>query len=450
MVIPFIHIIGQWMIILKNIRVHATKRGMAPGAVQGDQIRLGQEMNLPRNIFFIITWLIIVSSLNGGVSQAGEKGSSTALNQKLAAMTGARDAVVVAAPDGHILAGVHADLELIPASILKLLTTLTALEKLGPDYRFRTDFYIDSRDNIKIKGYGDPLLISEELKVIADHLATGLHTIGDLILDDFYFEQPVQIPGRGTSTEPYDAPNGALCVNFNTVAFNRENGRWISDEPQTPLLPSVIPKIAASGLTRGRITLAADSTEALQYTGELFKFFFQQAGLKVTGTISRGHIDSRADSLVWPYRSRYDLRKVVSDLLEYSNNFMANQILLVMGAETLGPPGTVKKGLQVIEDYYRRELKIRSGRIVEASGISRNNRITARAMLEITRRYEPYHALMRQEGRQFYKTGHLKGIRTRAGFLTSADGGLYRFVIIINTPGKSTDAMMRIIERYLK
>ncbi len=406
-------------------------------------------MSLHRKIRFTIAGLLVFTGLGGGPSRADDLVPARALGAELAAMAGAGDAVGVADPDGHIIADVHMDLALVPASILKLLTTLAALEKLGPDYRFRTDFYIDSQNNLKIKGYGDPLLISEGLKAMADHLAARLHAVQNLILDDFYFEQPVRIPGRGTSTQPYDAPNGALCVNFNTVAFNRQNGRWVTDEPQTPLLPSVVPKIAASGLTRGRITLAADSAEALRYTGELFQFFFRQAGMEVNGTIGRGRIDPQTDRLVWPYRSRTELREVVAGLLEYSNNFMANQILLVMGAEALGPPATIDKGLQVLRNFYREELKILSGRIVEASGISRENRITARAMLTILQRYEPYHTLMRREGRQFYKTGHLKGIRSRAGFLTSADGRHYRFVVIINTPGKTTQGLMKVIEKHL-
>jgi len=446
--IPFILIIGPCANILINIRFHATKKGT--GTVPWEHGRLDRQLSLHRKIHFTIAGLLFFAGFGGGASWAGDFLPSRALGAKLAVMAGARDAAVVAAPDGHILAGVHLDRALIPASILKLLTTLAALEKLGPDYRFRTDFYIDSQNNLKIKGYGDPLLVSEELKLIADHLATRLHSVQNLILDDFFFKQPVRIPGRGTSTQPYDAPNGALCVNFNTVAFNRQNGHWVTDEPQTPLLPSVVPKIAASGMARGRITLAADSTEALRYTGELFQYFFQKAGMEVNGAIGRGRIDPQSDQLVWPYRSRTKLREVVADLLEYSNNFMANQILLVMGAETLGPPATVDKGLQVLKKFYREELKILSGRIVEASGISRENRITVRDMLTILQRYEPYHGLMRKKGRQFYKTGHLKGIRTRAGFLTSTHGGLYRFVVIINTPGKTTDEMMKVIEKQLK
>lgn len=394
--------------------------------------------------------LLALAGLSRGAAWAGKPAPATALGQKLASLAGTGDAVAVAAPDGRILAEVHADLALVPASILKLLTALAALELMGSDYRFRTDFYIDSRNNLKIKGYGDPLLVSEELQAMADHLATRLRSVSNVILDDSYFEQPVRIPGRGRSAEPYDAPNGALCVNFNTVAFRRQDGRFVTDEPQTPLLPSVIPKIAASGLSRGRITLAANSAEGLRYSGELFQYFFRQAGLEVQGAVSRGSVDPDKDRLVWSYRSRQDLHQVVAHLLHYSNNFVANQILLVMGAEALGSPATMDKGLQVLNRYCRGELKIESGRFAEASGISRENRITARDMLKILQRYEPHLATMRQEGRQFYKTGHLNGVRTRAGFLTSARGGFYRFAVMINTPGKGTEGMMNAIETHLK
>jgi D-alanyl-D-alanine carboxypeptidase/D-alanyl-D-alanine-endopeptidase (penicillin-binding protein 4) len=393
--------------------------------------------------------VLLVAVPAANASRLPQSPSEPDFFKQLLALAGPRDAILVATPDDRILAAVHADRPLVPASILKLLTTLAALEQLGPDYQFKTDFYLDSRDNLKIKGYGDPLLISETLKVIAGRLAPLVPVVHDLVMDDSFFAQPIRISGRGSSTQPYDAPNGALCVNFNTVAFKKVNGQWVSDEPQTPLLPSVIPKIAASDLTQGRITLAADRFEALQYAGELFRFFLKHAGVRVTGNIVNGRINPAADALVWSYHSDATLGQVVNKLLEFSNNFIANQILLAMGAEGLGPPATIEKGLQVLRGFYRDELGIRTGRIVEASGISRENRITAQAMLTILQHYEPYHDLMPREGRQYYKTGHLKGVRTRAGFLSGNHGELYRFVVMCNTPGKSTDAIMRAIEKRL-
>jgi D-alanyl-D-alanine carboxypeptidase/D-alanyl-D-alanine-endopeptidase (penicillin-binding protein 4) len=357
---------------------------------------------------------------------------------------------MVSAPDGAMLVSIHPDKELVPASILKILTSLAAIETLGQEFRFRTDFYTDQTNNLIIKGYGDPLLISERLNDIGSHLATMLSSVQNIVLDDSYFAQPIRIPGRGTSSEPYDAPNGALCVNFNTVAFTRNNGRWLTDEPQTPLLPSVIPKIEASGLSTGRITLVASQIEALEYTGALFEYFLNRSGITVMGSIERGQVNQRLDRKVWQYRSESNLSQTVAKLLEFSNNFIANQILLVLGAEIEGPPASVDKGLTVLKRFYHQTLGIKSGRIVEASGISRHNRITAAAMMEIVMRFSPHHELMRQNDRQYYKTGHLKEIRTRAGYIKSQDGGLYRFVVMLNTPGKSTHQIMRILEKELR
>jgi D-alanyl-D-alanine carboxypeptidase/D-alanyl-D-alanine-endopeptidase (penicillin-binding protein 4) len=50
---------------------------------------------------------------------------------------------------------------------------------------------------------------------------------------------------------------------------------------------------------------------------------------------------------------------------------------------------------------------------------------------------------MRHEGREFYKTGTLSGINTRVGYIENTKGQLYRFVVLMNTPGKSTRRIMR-------
>jgi D-alanyl-D-alanine carboxypeptidase/D-alanyl-D-alanine-endopeptidase (penicillin-binding protein 4) len=398
-----------------------------------------------------IGWILIIAIglLFGGAGPA-RAGVTGDLQAALQPAVGPRDAVLVTAPDHTRLVAIHPDRLLVPASILKVLTALAAIGTMGATYRFPTDFSIDGHNNLIIKGYGDPLLISECIDRICRTLSVKVAAVHDLVLDNTYFDSPIMIPGRGESNEPYDAPNGALCVNFNTVAFRRQNSQWVTDEQQTPLLPVVIPKITASGLTRGRITLAADSNEALQYTGELFRYFLIKNGIEVHGNI-RGGI-AVADKLhrVYRYRSETDLLQVISKLLEFSNNFIANQLLLTMGAQRHGPPATVQKGLLVLTSYYRDVLQIKRGTIVEASGISRRNRICAQDMMNVLASFEPYYELMRRDGRQYYKTGHLKGVRSRAGFLIGEQGHRYRFVVIINTPGKSTHGIMRTLERYIK
>ena len=403
-----------------------------------------------RAIVFSIGLLFIFNALPDGRATAGPASVRPALADQLSPLLGPNDAVAVIDPEGGQLVSIHADRLLVPASILKTLTALAALHYLGKDYRFSTDFFITPDNHLIVKGYGDPLLVSERIGDIADRLATRITRIAGLILDDSYFSYPIVIPGRNNTLQPYDAPNGALCVNFNTVNFRQNSGHWESAEPQTPLLPFAITKIRASGQKEGRITLAADRREILQYSGEMFLFFLGKRGIDIPKGIVWDAIPSGEKTLLWRYTAPNSLQDVVAALLEFSNNFIANQLMLAMGAAHFGPPGTMEKGLQALRSYYTTVLGAQTGHIAEASGLSRDNRISANTMLHILHHFQPYHGLMRREGRQWYKTGTLNGVSTRAGYLSSADGGHYRFVVMINTPGKRSDRVLRLLERALK
>ncbi|MGD9335232.1 MAG: D-alanyl-D-alanine carboxypeptidase [Desulfobacterales bacterium] len=359
---------------------------------------------------------------------------------------GNHDAILVVNPQGQIVFSKNADSQLIPASILKIFTALVAFHYLSPEYRFSTEFYLDQDSNLKIKGYGDPLLISETLTKIGNNLFLTLDTkskiINDLVLDDSYFKAPVLIPGVTYSYEPYDAPNGALCVNFNTVNFRRDkNGAYVSAETQTPLLPFVLSRITASAMDRGRIILSRQKNEITFYAGHLFLYFLKKQGIKSNGRIRMGRV-KKYDKLIFRYLSRFSLIQIVSKLLEYSNNFIANQLLIAAGAKGYGPPGTLEKGIRAASTYAKNNLKIDKITIVEGSGISRNNRISARSLYEVLNAFEPYHFLMRRWKNVFYKTGTLKGIHTMAGYVENTKGELYSFVVLLNTPGKSTKPIM--------
>jgi D-alanyl-D-alanine carboxypeptidase/D-alanyl-D-alanine-endopeptidase (penicillin-binding protein 4) len=366
---------------------------------------------------------------------------------------GNHDAILVVNPQGRIVFSKNADNQLVPASILKIFTALVALHYLGPEYRFSTEFYRDQDSNLKIKGYGDPLLISEILMEIVNNLILTLETkttiINDLVLDDSYFKSPVLIPGVASSYEPYDAPNGALCANFNTVNFRRDkNGAYVSGETQTPLLPFVLSRITASDMDRGRIILSRQKNEITLYAGHLFLYFLRKQGIKSNGSIRVGRVEKR-DNLIFKYRSRFSLIQIVSTLLEYSNNFIANQLLIAAGAKSYGPPGTLEKGIRAASTYAKNNLKIHNVTIVEGSGISRSNRMSAKTLYKILNVFEPYHFLMRRWDKSFYKTGTLKGINTMAGYVENTKGELYCFVVLLNTPGKSTKPIMEILLQNL-
>jgi len=370
-------------------------------------------------------------------------------------LIGNRDAVLVADPNGHIVFSKNVDTPLIPASTLKLFTALVAIHYLGPDYKFFTEFYMDRHSNLKIKGYGDPLLISETVVEMIRHLSMRLSAkygiINDLILDDSYFGVQTVIPGVNVSYEPYDAPNGALCVNFNTVNFKRnKNGVYVSAESQTPLLPFILPRIRDSQIDHGRIVLSSQRNEITRYAGHLFLYFLNKEGIRLKGDVRLGKIQKEADKLIYRYVSSFSLIQSLSKLFEYSNNFIANQLLIATGAKVYGPPGSLEKGVRAALIYAKNILEIDHVRIEEGSGISRKNKISARNFYKILNAFTPHYFLMQQTDNMYYKTGTLKGIHTRAGYIKKKNGELYPFVLLINTPGKSPKPMMDIIQRELK
>ena len=380
-------------------------------------------------------------------------GSGSEKFEKLKPLIGHNDSLVVADPEGRILFSINHNNKLVPASILKIFTSLGAFHYLGPDYRYPTEIYLDHNLNLKIKGFGDPLLISEIVNDISRHLAAligGSTVIRDLVVDDSFFNRPLTIPGISSSSQPYDAPNGALCVNFNTVFFTRTDSGYISAEAQTPLLPYAEKKIRALKLKSGRFILSHVENENAIYAGKLFQYFLEQHGMQFRGTVKPGRVDEAEDKLIYRYVSKFSLAQIISKLLEHSNNFITNQLFITSGIKALGPPGNLEKGVAAALDYAANDLQIENMSIVEGSGISRKNRVSAYHMLRVLERIKPHHQLMRKKDREYYKTGTLYGINTRAGYIADDDNRLYSYVIMINTPGKSTKPIIRKLLKILE
>ena len=359
------------------------------------------------------------------------------------------DSLILADPEGHPILAKNASAPRIPASTLKLLTSLAAIHELGLDYRFKTAFYTDKQHNLIVKGYGDPLLISEVLEKIAQRIPGKIPFVNSIVLDNSYFSRSISIPGRGHSTNPYDAPPSALSANFSTIKIARDKeGSVISDEPQTPLTPlakKIGSKIDAG---RGRFIIGDDPDLAARYAGELICEFLIKAGVAVHGSIKLGSVPEDA-KLLFVYHSPFTLNQVIQKMLEYSNNFIAHQLLLTMGAERFAPPGTLNKGLEVLRKFAREELGLRHATIVEGSGISRKNRISAQGMLRVLMRFRPHHELMRRKGNLYYKTGTLKEVRTCAGYIEDGEDKLHPFAIFINRPLPNLDSIIQCIKESI-
>ncbi len=361
---------------------------------------------------------------------------------------GPGDSVLLLDPGGKVRFSHNRDKKRVPASTLKILIALAAIDYLGLDYRFPTRFYLNSSRDLIIKGFGDPLLVSESVAALAPRLTailekSGVKQLRHIILDDSYFETSLHVPGTAPATsQPYNAPNGALCVNFNTVNFKTENGRIVSAEPQTPILPLAMSRIREKKQPSGRILLSDNGDDTLLYAGELFAYFLDQAGLETTGTIRAGLLKEEDPRLLYEHVSEWELAVIIERLLEYSNNFMANQLLLAFGAAVHGPPANLEKGVRALRAYCQKQLGIEDLQLVEGSGISRKNRLSAQTFARVLNGFAPYYDLLPRSGRVYSKTGTLSGIRTLAGYIKSQENGLYRFVIFLNTAGKETEPVL--------
>ena len=323
---------------------------------------------------------------------------------------------------------------LVPASVQKYATALAALHFFGSEFRFSTEFYMDQNNELGIRGHGDPFLVSEEWQKIAAQLS-DLPTVPKisqgLFFDTSLFEENIQIPGIKYSLNPYDARNGALVVNFNTVNLKVDkNGAISSAEEQTPLTPFAkhLGKKLPSGIHR--VSIPPDSGFA--YAGELLQTIFLRHGLSFKNRkVSLRQVSSAAQ-LVYRHYNNLNLQDLIAGMMLYSNNFTANQLLLTTGMKRFGSPASLKKGRLAVEEYLTKELGISADqfRIAEGSGISRKNRLTPDAVLLLLKAFVPYQHLLPREKKIPYKTGTLRGVYSMAGYLSSSDP-LY-FVILLN------------------
>jgi D-alanyl-D-alanine carboxypeptidase/D-alanyl-D-alanine-endopeptidase (penicillin-binding protein 4) len=360
------------------------------------------------------------------------------------------DALVVASPGGEILYQKNPDREQVPASTLKLLTALTALDHWGPSHHFVTEFYVGQRRALKIKGYGDPLLISEVLKQLSQDLSGSLQHINTIVVDNTYFSPKIEIPGRSPSTNPYDAPVGALCANFNTVFYGRDaRGRPKSLEPQTPMIPFAAERIARLRHPAGRYTFSQNPDEVALYVGELLRFFLHEEGRAEIKTVTLGRV-SQEDRLILRYQSRFTLEEIVQKMMSFSNNFIANQLILALGAARYGPPATLEKALAALRDFCARSQGLQTVRVVEGSGISRENRLSAMNMLVILDYFKPYRDLLKKTDGIRMKTGTLTGISNRAGYISTDDGEPFPFALFLNGSRADPDRTVRCIRDAIR
>lgn len=336
---------------------------------------------------------------------------------------------------GRAVIAHNADRPMVPASTMKVLTTLAALETWGRDHRFETDFYLDGSGWLWVRGLADPYLVSEELdRVVQGLKAKGVREVKGIGLDDSFFARDVEIAGRSSSDNPYDAPVTALAANFNTVSVVRSGTKVSSAEPQTPLTATAR-RFGEEGMAgKKRVNLKQRSV-AVGYFGEVLAAKLKGAGVQVGDAQRNAPVPTGAKRVYQHHNSR-TLAEMVAPTLEYSNNFVANALFLRLASPDAKGQVSLAAAQRAMTDFARRRFGWRDFAIEDGAGLSRGNRLSARQLVEVMEAFAPYRDLMPvQDGNSAVraKTGTLRGVSCYAGYVRR--GGTWEpFALMINEP----------------
>ncbi|EXF96168.1 D-alanyl-D-alanine carboxypeptidase [Pseudomonas fluorescens HK44] len=393
----------------------------------------------------------------------------------------------------------NADVSVNPASTMKLVTTYAALEMLGPNHQWKTEFYTDGtlnggilHGNLYLKGGGDPKLNMEKLWLLMRDLrANGVQQVtGDLVLDRSFFVQP-QLPefnddGKNEN-KPFLVKPDALMVNLKAL-------RFVARNDSGKVLVSVEPPIASiridnqvkalsgkqcSGGVRYNPVTQADGSVSVTVAGQLadgcssqtylslldhatytagaVRAIWQELGGSIQGKDRLAAVPKDAKVLARAFSP--DLAEIIRDINKYSNNTMAQQLFLSLGAKyrTDADADDAKAAQRVVRQWLAKKGITAPHLVMEnGSGLSRAERVSAREMASMLQAAwrSPYSAefvsslpisgmdgTMRKRlkttamrGEAHVKTGTLNTVRAIAGFSRDSNGNTWAVVAILNDP----------------
>jgi D-alanyl-D-alanine carboxypeptidase/D-alanyl-D-alanine-endopeptidase (penicillin-binding protein 4) len=410
---------------------------------------------------------------------------------------------VVKAESGERVYSHNAQRALIPASNMKIVVTAAALEYLGPDYKFVTEVGLCG-DTLVIIGGGDPLLGDEKTDskygrgggwVFEDIGAAlkeqGIASIRDVLVDAGVFDSERVHPNwpREQLNRWYACEVSGVNYNDNCIDMEVKNvgGRAVvSIKPSTDFV-KITNRVRA--IVRGKSGVGALRTSvpnALTVKGKVKKaegpfpvaierpaaFFgyLLAEHLVRSGIKTEGELVEKAVPEDCKVRVLKEYTHSLSDCLARCNKNslgLAAESLLKMMAANSRPDrknGSWARG-RVIVSRYMGGLGIDGSQyyVDDASGLSRQNKLSAHAVTAVLRRvyksrnwklYEDslavggvdgtikrYFKEAKYKGKVLGKTGYISRVKTFSGICKSR-GGDYMFSILANnTNGKTRGAI---------
>lgn len=346
---------------------------------------------------------------------------------------------------GETLGKHNTETPLIPASIMKSVTTAALIEKAGADYRYHTRVYIDGpldmgilRGNLIVEGACDPSLnteyepyASDILREITESLKMmGIHQIeGRIIIDESGFAGPSRPESWQKADFSQSYGTGSHALNYSDNA----SGKNSVENPSGVFVAAL-----RSALSREGIGVEGKDLGEFRRTQML------------------DHLSATVD-------------EIMRSCMMRSDNLFAESMLRTYGKISGGDGSTTDAAARETRHWQGKKMPMEGVEIIDGSGLSRSNRVTADFMTAVLNdmsgdaTYASFFPLAGQEGtlKKFLagtpldsyiamKTGSMNGIQCYAGYKLDDDYvPTHTVVIIMNNISKSREQAKKAAQRML-
>lgn len=340
--------------------------------------------------------------------------------------------VLVQAVDAeHPLVAINEAVFRHPASVAKLLTTAAGLLRMGADYRWETQFYVDNmpdangvvNGNLYVVGGGDPFLVQERFQEMINGLrAEGIrHITGNIVMDNSLYRLTMAERDRasfdGAKWSAYNAVPDPLMVNFRTVKITiLPQGKGKAKLAMFPTImnwslknglkvnagacgKNYAPNVRISRDDRGYATVeifglysTACGAQELQVVmgeaSEQFYYLFREMWYAAGGTFDGGGQMAIRPSTAKLIYTAYSLplSEQIAKMNQMSNNVMTRQLMLTLGTYTNGVPGSLESGRRALLDTLEAFGVPTEGMVVDnGAGLSRDTRVNAVQLMALLR-----------------------------------------------------------------
>ncbi|WP_339777855.1 D-alanyl-D-alanine carboxypeptidase/D-alanyl-D-alanine-endopeptidase [uncultured Methylophaga sp.] len=382
-----------------------------------------------------------------------------------------------------------------PASLQKIITGLGARLVLDKDFRFETTMETTEKDAI-INFSGDPTFTRTHLRVLVEKLKLKQTTIdGNLYLNGSAFDTSERAVGLPWDIMGvcYSAPSSSITMNGNCI-YGKIEGT--SPAPVKSLKASGSPYISISaddiiireGLENQNIDcdlkLTADNKNHFSLNGcvgshrlpvnfhlavqnttlylkEVLQEELDRAGIRLRGKIIR---DDTANGTVIALHQSEPLMTLIDLMMKRSDNLIADNLLKTVGRVYYKQPGSYENGAAAIKAVFKEKAGIDLSRaiIMDGSGLSRNNRVTAKQLMQVvqyifsnkelglvdtlpvsgqsgTLRYRSSLINTPLSGKVTAKTGSIYGVYNLAGKINTKSGKSLYFVQLLSNYHSDSD-----------